>query len=101
MAHYTLVKMNKFHQRAITWINLHPEEKKLQQKNPFWIIQLTLSIFKQEKMKLHYLEIHTRVVRLFFFLKKRRDKIQDSDFRGSGGGGGDLEVTYGQLPESW
>ena len=52
-------------------------------------------------MKLHYLEIHTRVVRLFFFFKKRRDKIQDSDFRGSGGGGGDLEVTYGQLPESW
>lgn len=51
-------------------------------------------------MKLHCLEIHTRVVRLFFF-KKRRDKIQDSDFRGSGGGGGDLEVTYGQLLESW
>lgn len=76
MAHYTLVKMNKFHQRAITWINLHPEEKKLQQKSPFWIIQLTLSIFKQEKMKLHYLEIHTRVVRLFFFLKKEEIKFK-------------------------
>lgn len=83
MGHYTLVKMNKFHQHAITWINLHPKEKKLQQKNPFWIIQLTLSIFKQEKMKLHCLEIHTRVIRLFLKKKKRKDKSQDSDFRGS------------------
>ena len=27
-------------------------------------------------MKLHYLEIHTRVVRLFFFLKKEEIKFK-------------------------
>lgn len=40
MGHYTLMKMNELHLHGITWINLHPEEKKPQKKNLFWIIQL-------------------------------------------------------------
>lgn len=49
MGHYTLMKMNKLHLHVITWINLHPEEKKPQKKNPFWIIQLIWSFFKNRK----------------------------------------------------